>query len=81
MTPVRHWKPILHTIAQLVADGRSDKQIAARVHLSTHMVRVHLDAIAFLCEVDRSRNIRVQIGRWWERNGSVEGLLMEDAAD
>lgn len=81
MTPAREWRPVLRTIARLVANGRSDKQIAARVHLSVTMVRVHLEAVAYLCDVDRSRNIRVQIARWWERNASMEELTMDEAAD
>ena len=48
-------------IAELVADGLSDKQIGAIVGLSQPRVNEIVHDIASSLRVDRSKNLRVQI--------------------
>lgn len=48
-------------IAECIASGLTDKQIAADVGLSTARVRQLLERIARKWSLDRSRSMRVQI--------------------
>lgn len=52
-------------VALLVADGFTDKQIAATLTISEETVAFHIHNIADRLSVDRSRNIRVQIARYF----------------
>lgn len=48
-------------VALLIADGFTDKQIAARLTISADTVGVHVHRIGIALRVDPSRNVRVQI--------------------
>lgn len=48
-------------VAELVADGLTDKQIAAVIEKSPQRVRQLIDQIATALRLDRSRNLRTQI--------------------
>lgn len=48
-------------VALLVADGLTDKQIAAALHISDEGVAKHIERITVRWSIDRGRNIRVQI--------------------
>lgn len=54
-------------VALLVADGFTDKQIAARLEISDETVAFHVHNIADRIGVDRARNIRVQIACYFVR--------------
>lgn len=56
----------LYELARMIADGHSDKEITKALGMSRKTLHLRQEAIAFLCNVDRSRNVRIQIGRWWE---------------
>lgn len=49
------------SVAVLVADGDTDKQIAAKLHMAERTVSVHVHRIGVVLGVDRGRNVRVQI--------------------
>lgn len=59
-------EPRLYEVARMVADGHSDKQITAALSISRKTLHLRITAIAFLVNADTSRNVRTQIGRWWE---------------
>lgn len=48
-------------VAQMVADGDSDKSIAETLHISERGVQYLVGRIADTWALDRTRNIRVQI--------------------
>lgn len=48
-------------VALLVADGFTDKQIAARLEIAENTVGNYITAISAALSLDRSRNTRVQI--------------------
>lgn len=48
-------------VAELIADGLTDKAIEARLGLSTGGVRSHVNEIAIRMNLDRSKNLRVQL--------------------
>ena len=50
-------------VAGLVAEGLTDKQIAVRLTLSVATVRYHVGQLCEAWNLDRGRNIRVQIAR------------------
>lgn len=50
-------------VADLVADGWQDKQIAAQLGVSTQRVRQIITEIANAWQLNRARNVRVQIAR------------------
>lgn len=50
-------------VAELIAEGYTDKQIAGLLQLSVKTVEYHIARICLDWEIDRSRNIRVQITR------------------
>ena len=50
-------------VAALVAEGLTDKDIAAQLHISQKTVEYHIGRIAKDWDIDKSRNIRVQITR------------------
>lgn len=50
-------------VAQLVADGFTNKQVAAMLDLKEQTVRRYLMRIAERMELDRSKNVRVLITR------------------
>lgn len=54
---------IRRDIAELVAEGLTDKQIAQRLAISPRTVGYHIDRLCDGWEIDRARNIRVQITR------------------
>lgn len=53
--------PRQQAIASLIADGYTDKQIAAALHIAPNTVGNNITAIAAALELDRQRNTRVQI--------------------
>lgn len=50
-------------VAALVAEGLTDKDIAAKLHISQKTVEYHIGRIVKDWEIDKTRNIRVQITR------------------
>lgn len=50
-------------VAELVAEGLTDKQIAGQLQISTRTVAYHIDRLCTDWDIDRSLNIRVQITR------------------
>ena len=48
-------------VAELIADGYTDKQIMALLELSAAAVRCHVDALVAKMRLNRTRNLRVQI--------------------
>ena len=59
--------PRLREVAQLVAEGLTDKQIAGRLGLEYNTARVHVAAVAFRLKIPGGNNTRVLIARWWWR--------------
>src|SRR5690348_13186066 len=57
--------PRLHEVAGLVAEGLTDKQIAARLGIEYNTARIHVAAIAFRLKIPGGNNTRVLIARWW----------------
>lgn len=57
-------------VAQFVADGLSNKQIARRLGISARRVHAHVTALAFLAGVDPQKNTRVQLALWWTQKAS-----------
>lgn len=55
--------PRQNAVAQLVADGFSDKQIATRLNLAPRSVHVYITRIAKKLGADGMLNTRVQITR------------------
>ena len=51
------------SVAVLVSQGYTDKQIAAELEIAENTVGNHVTAIADAMQLDRQRNIRVQITR------------------
>lgn len=51
------------TVALLIADAYTDKQIAAALVISEETVAFHVRQISDRLALDRSRNIRVQIAQ------------------
>lgn len=49
------------SVAVLVSQGYTDKQIAAELEIAENTVGNHVTAIAAALKLDRSRNVRVQI--------------------
>ena len=49
------------SVAVLLAEGYTDKQIAASLEIAENTVGNHITAIAVALKLDRTRNIRVQI--------------------
>lgn len=58
-------------VAALVAQGRSDKAIAMTLGISERRVRVHVAAIAYLCQFDPERNTRIQLALWYRSTNVV----------
>lgn len=52
-------------VAQLIAQGLTDKQIIATLPISDRRLRYHIRRLVELSGADRSRNVRVQIAVWW----------------
>lgn len=50
-------------VAELVAEGLTDKQIAVRLTLSVPTVRYHVAQLCEAWDLDHGRNLRVQITR------------------
>lgn len=50
-------------VAELVAEGLTDKQISGQLGIAVKTVGYHIDRICTDWDIDRSRNIRVQITR------------------
>lgn len=48
-------------VAELVADGLTDKDIECRLVIGFGTVRAHLNAIADKLSLDRTKSLRVQI--------------------
>lgn len=53
-----------HQVAELVAEGLTDKQIGGRLNLSAKTVRYHIYRLRDDWQLDKRRNIRVQITRY-----------------
>lgn len=51
------------SVAQLVAEGETDKAIASRLNITVETVRYHIGCLCTEWSIDRARNIRVQITR------------------
>lgn len=51
------------SVAVLVSQGYTDKQIAAELEIAENTVGNHISAIAEVLQLNRQRNIRVQITR------------------
>lgn len=50
-------------VAQLVADGLTDKQIAAALKISKRAANAHVQRIALTWRLDASKDLRVQISK------------------
>lgn len=50
-------------VARLVADGWADKQIATELGINEETVGYHVGRIVMAWNLDRSRNVRVQIAQ------------------
>lgn len=48
-------------VAALIGSSFTNKQIAARLSISLRQVEEHVSAIAITWDLDRSKNLRVQI--------------------
>ena len=59
----------LAVCAQL-ANGRTTKGIANVLGISERRVRVHITAIAYLCRLDPSGDVRVQIALWYRTHAA-----------
>lgn len=57
-------------VAALIAKAVPDKQIAAELHLSDRMVRIHVAALASLIHADPMCHTRVQIALWYREAGT-----------
>ena len=53
-------------VAELVADGLTDKAIAFRLGISDHTVGRHLEHIALKIGMDKERTRRERIKRWYQ---------------
>lgn len=53
--------PQQHRVAKLVADGRTDQQIADALKVAAQTVRFHVWRIAIEWKLDRQGNTRAQI--------------------
>lgn len=51
-------------VAALIAKGYTDKQIAAELSISSKTVGYHVGLLVLNWQLDRTRNIRVQIARY-----------------
>lgn len=60
--------PRLRDVAELVAEGLTDKQIAARLGIGYNTARIHVAAVAFRLKIPGGNNTRVLIARWWWRH-------------
>lgn len=52
-------------VAELLAAGLTDKQIAGKLGMQYNTVRVHVVALAYRLSIPPNRNTRVMIARWW----------------
>jgi len=52
-------------VAALIAKAWSDKDIAAELGIKHSTVRVHIEALAYRCELDPTRSLRIQIALWY----------------
>lgn len=50
-------------VARLVADGLPDKEIAGQLAISPKTVEYHIDRLCEEWQLDRTKNLRVQITR------------------
>lgn len=57
--------PRQQDVAKFVADGWSDPQIAHRLGVSIRRVTRIVARLGELAAVDKCRDTRVQIARWW----------------
>lgn len=57
-------------VARLVADGWTDKHIAALLGISDRRVRRIVTRLAAIAKADSSRDTRVQLTRWWMRTAA-----------
>ena len=64
-------------VASLIAQARTDQQIAGTLGISDRRVRVHVEALCYLLHCDRGCNVRIQIAKWWWEQTPA---LREDAA-
>lgn len=51
-----------------VANGLTNKQIAALLHVSPQRIRVLITAVAYKIGADASKHERVQVALWWHAN-------------
>jgi DNA-binding NarL/FixJ family response regulator len=58
---VKRLTPRQKEIAELIADGLTDKTIQARLRLSHPTLRAHLNEIAHRLNLDHTKNLRVQV--------------------
>lgn len=65
--PAPDLPPRQQLVAELIADGLADRQIAAVMGVSWQCVRRHMERIGITWELDKSRNLRTQIARHVER--------------
>lgn len=55
----------------LLAEGMTDKRIAAQLGMAPNTVRVHVVSLAFKLDIPGGAQTRVLIARrWWERQAS-----------
>ena len=66
-----HLTPKEEETASLVAQGYTNKQIAAQLGVSGSRVRILISAIAYKANLDASRDERVQVALWWHRTATV----------
>ena len=60
-------------VARLIAEGRSDAQIAGTLGITWQCVRRHIEGITRIWRLDNSRNLRVQIALRVEREAEQSG--------
>lgn len=55
-------------VARMVAEGATDKQIAAALRIGYNTARVHVVAVAFKLKIPGGKNTRVLIANWYWRH-------------
>jgi DNA-binding NarL/FixJ family response regulator len=62
-------------VAALIAEGMSDKEIAGRLGISHKTVEYHVGLLIDNWQLDRKRNVRVQITRHVLTRETPSGVL------
>ena len=57
----KHLTPQQQRVVELVVDGRTDQQIADKLHVEVQTVRFHIWRVARAWDLDKQGNTRAQI--------------------